>query len=73
MDTFGSDGEEGGGHTHRFYEKDHGGAGSAVGRHKLGDSQAISNAGNGGKSVGNELYMDTTGEGGTVGGAADAF
>ena len=71
--TFGSDGEEGGGHKRRFYEEDHGEAGALEGRHKVGDSQDISSAGSGGNSVGDELYRETTGGGGTVGGAANNF
>ena len=39
----------------------------------MGDSQDISSAGSGGDSVGNELCRETTGDGGTVGGAAADF
>ena len=73
LGTFGSDGEEVGGHKHRFYEEDHGETGAAEGRHEMGDTQGISSAGSVGNSVGNELYRETTGEGGTVGGAANDF
>ena len=43
MSNFGSDGDEGEGHTHGFYESDYGEAGAKEGRREVGDSQVRSN------------------------------
>ena len=73
MGTFGSNGEEVGGHTYRFYEADNRKSGAAEGIQEVGDYQGGSSVGNGGNSVINDLHRDTTGYGVTVGDAAADF
>ena len=73
MVTFGGNREEGVGHTHGFSESYHGEAGATEGRWEMGDAHSGSSEGSGGNSVGYDLHMYTTGNGGTVGGAADDF
>ena len=70
---FGSDGEEGASHTKGFSKADHGEAGAEEVRSDVGDSQGRISAGSGGNSVIKNLYRETTGDGGTVGGAAADF
>ena len=65
---FGGNVEEGRRGTHRFPHTDHGEASAADRRREVGDAQGVSSAGSGRNAVGNDLYRETTGNRGTVGG-----
>ena len=68
--TFGGDGEDGGGDTHRVSEADYREAGVVKGRWDVGESQCRSSAGSGGNKVGDDLNRKKTRDSGTVGGSA---
>ena len=71
--TFSGDGKEVGGHTCGFSEVDHGKVRAMKSRQEMGYNQGRSSGGSSGTSVRNYLHMETTGNCGTVGGAAEGF
>ena len=68
MGTFGGNGEEGRGSTQRIYHTDHEESSAADRRREVGDTRCRSIVGSGRNAVGDNLYMDTAGNRGTVGG-----
>ena len=70
MDTFGANGEEGRGYTHKFSSTDHRGASVTDSRQYMGDARGGSIAVIGVNAFGNDLHRETTGNRGTVGGVS---
>ena len=70
MGTFSGNVEEGREHTQGVSEVYYGEAIAPVIRHDMGDSQGGSSAVSGSNSVGDDLYRETTGNCGIVGGVA---
>ena len=62
-----------GGNIDECSEANQGELGAEEGRQDVGDSQGGSTAVSGSKSVGDDLHRETTGDSGTVGGAAEMF
>ena len=68
MGTFGGNGEECIRGTHRLHQKNHGEASAADRRRDVGDARGRSSVGRGRNAVGDDLYRETAGNRGTVGG-----
>ena len=64
MSTFGRYVEEGGGHTHGFYDADHGEGGVMEGIWGMRDAHGGSSVVRGRNSFGDDLHRETTGNGG---------
>ena len=68
MVPFGGNREEVTRYTHGITQTDNGEAITADSRRGVGDARVRSSAGSGGNEVGDDIYMETVGNCGTVGG-----